>query len=102
MANIRAQGTIFIDTTGDLSTLAGLHIIGVQLTATAAKATLKLRETDASGTIKWTQAVAVDGDSKYVPLSDEPIRASATIHATIVNGEAILIVRDRPPSDSTF
>jgi len=100
VANKRAQGTIFVDTTGDLSTPIGLHLIGVQLTATSANATLELTETNGAGTVKWHQAVKDSGESRYISLSDEPIRFNVTIFATITNGKAILIVRDRPPSDS--
>ena len=102
MANKRAQGTIFVDTTDDLGTDIGLHLIGIKLRATSANATLTLREVDGSGNIKWIDSVEISGRSGYTSLKDEPIQFNSTMHATITNGEAILIVRARPPSENIF
>lgn len=90
MANVRNGNTIFVDSTGDLTT-TGTRVYYITVTATAANASITLQDSGANVN-KITVSTPTDDDTRILDFSMRPMYFPGGVAVSaIVNCVATLI-----------
>lgn len=90
MANVRNGNTIYVDSTGDLTTTA-TRVYYIVLAASAANAILTLQDSGANVN-KLTISTPTDKDSRVLDFSSRPLFFPGGVSVTaITNGVATIV-----------
>lgn len=94
MANVNNGNTLFIDSTGNVSDTRGLTAKHVIVTATAASASLILRDQDTGNSSKLRVDIASAGSVVHLPLEEHGIYFPNGVNVgTATNCVATLVYR---------